>query len=252
MLTTMHKPLSMQPVTRLSAPLAAIEQLRVLIQNGTLKPGDRLPTERQLAEMLGVSRPTVREALSALTLLNVVESRQGSGRVVRSLDLSAMAAPLQVLLSLSLPSDRDVESVLQVRAVIESGLARMAAERIGDDALADYRRTLDKLHAAGSVEEMLRHDIRLHGMIARESQSPMLTWLLESLRELIALARAQTMRVAAVTDSVASDQERIYDALARHDPSAAADAMWAHLARIEAAFGARDGEPDENSQSDDG
>jgi GntR family transcriptional regulator, transcriptional repressor for pyruvate dehydrogenase complex len=100
MLTTMHKPLSMQPVTRLSAPLAAIEQLRVLIQNGTLKPGDRLPTERQLAEMLGVSRPTVREALSALTLLNVVESRQGSGRVVRSLDLSAMAAPLQVLLSL--------------------------------------------------------------------------------------------------------------------------------------------------------
>jgi DNA-binding FadR family transcriptional regulator len=250
MLPPMDTPISIKPVPRLSAPLAAIEQLRALIQDGTLKPGDRLPTERQLAEMLGVSRPTVREALSALTLLNVVESRQGSGRVVGSLDLFTFTGPINVLLSLSLPSDRDVESVLEMRAVVESGLARLAAERMSDEALAEYRRILNKLHKAKSGPDLLRQDIALHDLIARESQSPMLAWLLQSFRELIALARSQTMRVQGVQESVADDQERIYDALSRRDPTAAAEAMWAHLTRIEQAFVQRDGEPDLTIEQD--
>jgi GntR family transcriptional repressor for pyruvate dehydrogenase complex len=241
----MENPLSLKPVSpRLSAPLAAIDQLRTLIHDGRLKPGDRLPTERELADMLGVSRPTVREALSALTLLNVVESRQGSGRIVGSLDLFALTEPISVLLSLSLPSDRDVEAVLEMRAVVESGLARMAATRISDEALSEYREILDKLHAAETGPDLLRHDIALHDLVARESHNPMLAWLLQSVRELIAVARSQTMRVKGVLENVAADQERIYEALSRRDPTAAADAMWAHLTRIEEAYARGDGTPD--------
>lgn len=234
------------PVPRLSAPLAAIEQLRSLIQDGTLKPGDRLPPERKLAEMLGVSRPTLREALSALVLLNVIEARQGSGRVVASLDLDTLSAPINVLLSLSLPSDRNIEALLEMRAVIESGLARMAAERISDAALDEYAGILARLHEATAGKDVLQLDMKLHEIIARESQSPLLAWLLDAFRELSALARSRTIRVAGVRDEVAHDQDRILAALRSRDPHAAAEAMWAHLWRIREAYARR--ERDESDQ----
>lgn len=242
------------PVNRLSAPLAAIEQLRALIQDGTLAPGDRLPPERQLAEMLGVSRPTLREALSALSLLNIVETRHGAGRVVGSLDVDTLSAPLNVLLSLALPSDRNVESVVEMRAVIESGLARLAAMRISDEALAEYRAGLDRLHEARTPQEVLQRDMVLHDIIARESGNSLLASLLRAFRELTALARSQTIRVRGVQASVADDQERIYEALARRDPEAAAEAMWAHLWRIEQAFRNRraaDERADDDKENDD-
>lgn len=231
--------LDVAPVPRLSAALAAIEQIRGLIQDGSLKPGDRLPSERRLGEMLGVSRPTVREALSALALLDVVETRKGSGSVVGSLDLESLAPPLNVVLALSQPSDRNVESLLELRAVIESGLARLAATQISDEALREYEQRLQRLHAAEDAAEMLRHDIALHEIIAREANSPLLVWILDAFRELFAVGRSRTVVVAGVRDDVPADQDQIFDALKRRDPDAAYLAMWRHLVRILDAYRAR-------------
>lgn len=231
--------LEVAPVPRLSAALAAIEQIRELIQDGTLKPGDRLPSERRLGEMLGVSRPTVREALSALALLDVVETRKGSGSVVGSLDLETLSPPLNVVLALSQPSDRNVESLLELRAVVESGLARLAATRISDEALREYEARLQLLHAAETDAELLRHDIHLHELIHREANSPLMVWLLDSFRDLFALGRSRTVVVAGVKDRVAADQDLIFDALSRRDPDAAYLAMWRHIVRILDAYRAR-------------
>ena len=227
--------LPIRPVERLSAPLAALEQLRLLIQDGTLRPGDKLPPERRLAEMLGVSRPTLREALSALALLNVVETRQGSGRVVNEVDLDRLSAPFAVLVSL-LPPERNVEAVLEMRAAIESGLARLAATRISDEALEEYRQRLALLDAATDAPDVLAHDMVLHQIIARESGSPLLAWVLEAFRDLAVVARSRTVQAAGVKESVAADQHRIYEALARRDPEGAAEAMWQHLWRIRTAY----------------
>lgn len=230
--------------------MAAVEQLRGLIRSGTLRPGQRLPPERTLAEMLGVSRPTLREALSALSLLGVVESHHGSGWVVQSLGLSTMADTIGGILSLTLPSDKDVESVLETRAVVESGFARLAAMRITDAGLAEFGVILDKLHQAKTAPNLLRADMALHDLITRESQSTILQSLLHSFRDLDALARSQTIRVKGVQEQVAHDWDRIYEALRQRDPLAAADAMWAHLWRIEIAYARRVEQPNANNEHD--
>lgn len=231
-----NEKLQLSPIPRLSAPLGAIEQLRSLIEAGTLKPGDPLPAERKLADLLGVSRPTLREALSALTLLNVIETKHGSGRVVSSLDLTNMSAPLNMILSLSMPNGRNVLAVVEMRAAVESGLARMAATRISDEAIERYGELLAQLHKAPNRKRLLQIDMEMHGIIAEQSGSPLLVWILDSFRDLIALARSRTVQVKGVHEKVATDQDRIYEGLKARDPDLTASAMWDHLWRIASAY----------------
>ena len=113
--------LGFSPIGNLSTTVAAITQIEALIRRGELRPGDRMPPERELAELLGVSRPTVREALRALSILGIVRSRHGSGTYLGSLDEEALHEPLRWLLTLSLPA-QDVNAVLEFRTVLESGL----------------------------------------------------------------------------------------------------------------------------------
>lgn len=227
--------LGFSQIGNLSTTVAAITQIEALIRRGELRPGDRIPPERELAELLGVSRPTVREALRALSILGIVRSRHGSGNYLGTLDEHALHEPLRWLLTLSLPA-QDVDAVLEFRSVLESGLARLAAERISDEALARLRDLLAELEAAKSDEEVLRADMRMHGVIAEEANNPMLLWMLNAAVELNVAARSRTVRVPGVKGKVAADQRAIVEALERRDGSEAAEAMWRHLKRISTAY----------------
>lgn len=222
-------------IGNLSTTVAAITQIEALIRRGELRPGDRMPPERELAELLGVSRPTVREALRALSILGIVRSRHGSGNYLGSLDEQALHEPLRWLLTLSLPA-QDVDAVLEFRTVLESGLARLAAERISDEALARLRDLLKELEAAKSDEEVLRADMKMHGVIAEEANNPMLLWMLNAAVELNVAARSRTVRVPGVKGNVAVDQRAIVEALEKRDGNEAAEAMWRHLKRISTAY----------------
>lgn len=227
--------LGFSQIGNLSTTVAAITQIEVLIRRGELRPGDRMPPERELAELLGVSRPTVREALRALSILGIVRSRHGSGNYLGSLDEQALQEPLRWLLTLSLPA-QDVDAVLEFRTVLESGLARLAAERISDEALVRLRDLLAELDAAKSDEEVLRADMMMHGVIAEEASNPMLLWMLNAAVELNVAARSRTVRVPGVKGKVAADQRAIVEALERRDGNEAAEAMWRHLKRISTAY----------------
>ena len=222
-------------IGNLSTTVAAITQIEALIRRGELRPGDRMPPERELAELLGVSRPTVREALRALSILGIVRSRHGSGNYLGSLDEQALQEPLRWLLTLSLPA-QDVNAVLEFRSVLESGLARLAAERISDEALARLRDLLKDLEASESDEEVLSADMRMHGVIAEEANNPLLLWMLNAAVELNVAARSRTVRVPGVKGKVAADQRAIVEALERRDGNEAAEAMWRHLQRIRTAY----------------
>ena len=227
--------LGFSQIGNLSTTVAAIAQIEALIRRGELRPGDRMPPERELAELLGVSRPTVREALRALSILGIVRSRHGSGNYLGNLDEQALQEPLRWLLTLSLPA-QDVEAVLQFRAVLESGLARLAAERISDDALKRLHELLAELEAAKSDEEVLQADMKMHGVIAEEANNPLLLWMLNAAVELNVAARSRTVRVPGVKPNVASDQRAILEALEKRDGTEAADAMWRHLRRNSTAY----------------
>lgn len=227
--------LGFSQIGNLSTTVAAITQIEALIRRGELRPGDRMPPERELAELLGVSRPTVREALRALSILGIVRSRHGSGNYLGTLDEQALHEPLRWLLTLSLPA-QDVDAVLEFRTVLESGLARLAAERISDEALARLRDLLAELEAAKSDEDVLRADMKMHGVIAEEANNPMLLWMLNAAVELNVAARSRTVRVPGVRGRVAADQRAIVEALEKRDGNEAAEAMWRHLKRISTAY----------------
>ncbi|MGD9343686.1 MAG: GntR family transcriptional regulator, partial [Desulfuromonadales bacterium] len=115
-----------------------VSQIKQLISKGDLKPGDRIPSERELATMLGVSRPSVREAIMVLEAMGFVESRQGGGTYVKALTEASIMNPLAKLVE-----KRDPEllrSLAEVRMGLESWSAYLAAQRATDADIAEMRR----------------------------------------------------------------------------------------------------------------
>ena len=121
------------PVERHSVADQVAKKILDLVRTGNLKPGDQLPTERDLSQMLQVSRPSVREALRGLQILGVVKTRQGGGAYISSLDAADLLGPLQVLITLNA---QNIEALYQARVMIDGGIARLAAELLTEEDLA--------------------------------------------------------------------------------------------------------------------
>src|SRR3954470_12088201 len=111
------------PVRRSSAATEAIRAIQEMIVDGRLAPGQRLPAERELSEMLGISRPTLRETIRSLVSLNILESRHGSGTYVAALDPATLLEPLQFVMSLR---GRTLDELFEARLLIEPALAAFA------------------------------------------------------------------------------------------------------------------------------
>lgn len=218
-----------------SATLTTIEGLEKLINSGELRQGDRLPPERDLARELGCSRPTLRAALQALSLLGVIEPRQGSGNYICQLDEEILERSLHWWMRLT-PFTDNVVAILEVREVVESGLARLAATKITDEALDRLQGLLRELQSADSPEDVLRTDLAMHDLVAEQSGNRALANILRSIREMNAAARFRTITAPGVKDDVATDQAAVVAALERRSPEAAGEAMWNHIARILAAY----------------
>ena len=132
---------------RTSVSLEAAEAIKALIVSGELGSGDALPPERNLAAMLGISRPSVREALRVLTAMNVVEPRHGGGTYVTSLDPSLLAQPINFLLQVA---PRTFLHLFEVRQVLEVSAARLAAPKMTDEVVEELQKLADQ--AAGALE----------------------------------------------------------------------------------------------------
>ena len=117
--------LNIEPISREGASEKVVHRLLALVKTGDLKPGDRLPGERDLAEMFHVSRPTMREAMRALAVLGVVNPRHGGGIFVSALEAADLLGPLSFFLTLK---EVEVDRLYQARAVIEGEIAALAAK----------------------------------------------------------------------------------------------------------------------------
>src|ERR1041384_6748092 len=126
----MVRPISFGTVSRDALPDQIAQRLIALITERQLKPGDRLPPERELSAAMGVSRSSLREALRALAMLGVAEMRQGDGTYLTSLEPGTLMRPVGLVLALS---DAGLAELFEARKLVEPGLAQLAAERISDD-----------------------------------------------------------------------------------------------------------------------
>jgi len=213
-----------------SAAERVVTQIIEMIRSGNLKAGDRLPSETDLARAFQVSRPVIREALRALAILGVVETRQGGRCFVTDLTVARLMAPLQFVISLD---EASVEALHQARLMTETGMIRQAALRTDEKVLA----RLDEMVAAGFelADDPLGFrmlDQEFHRTINHLSGNPFLEVVAQSFYELGMEYRRIAVETPGVIERSAVEHRAIVEALKSGDPEAAASAMSAHLVSI--------------------
>ena len=218
------------PIKREVLAEQVAQRLLSLIQSGNLKPGERLPPERELAVTLDVSRPSLREALRALSLLGVVKVRPGGGAFVTALDPESLLAPIHFFISLD---SRNIDRLFDARILVESGIARLAATRISDKGID----TLQSCVAVESgqtddIEAFIASDERFHKAIFEAVDNPFLVKIATSLHVLGQASRQVTGRIPGVVKQSILDHRRIVSAIVARDADRAATAMETHLKNV--------------------
>ena len=158
---------------------AAIDKIKQMILSGELAPGSRLPKEADLAERLGLSRNSLREAVRALALINVLDVRQGDGTYVTSLEPRLLLDAMSFVVDFH--HDDTVLQFFQVRRILEPAATAMAATRMSEAEVAELRKILDALPVDPSVEQLVANDLQFHQLIAEGSGNAVLCSLIDSL-----------------------------------------------------------------------
>lgn len=208
-------------------PDVVVRHVALLIERGQLRPGDRLVPERELAQELGVSRPTVRAGLHALAAMGVTESRQGAGTFITGGPPRLGAGPLSFLAALH-GFTRD--EIFEARKVLEVGAAGLAAERGLADRLAPMAEEVTGMFATlGEPQKFLVHDVHFHRSIAAAAGNPVLLALVEMISSLVYEQRRMTVERAHDLKESAEMHRRIYQAIRDKDPERARAEMTRHL-----------------------
>jgi DNA-binding FadR family transcriptional regulator len=212
----------------------AVGAIMNLLTSGELGPGDRLPTERDLALRLGVARSTVREAIRGLEMMRVLQVRHGEGIFVTSLD-----APLLLEatgFAMQLMRDHEVVEFLELRAILEGAAAGLASARMTDEQRRTLLRRLEELDAASTADELLEADIAFHACIAAGAGNVVLASLLDNFSARTYRARHLNAGLGLEEALVRSRaaHRRIYEAVLAKDPEAARASASAHVANLAA------------------
>jgi GntR family transcriptional repressor for pyruvate dehydrogenase complex len=209
-----------------------VEQIRLLMRQGQLKPGDRLPPERDLCERFGVSRVTVREALRMLESSGLVEIRVGArgGAFVTVPSSNRVGEGLTDLLSLSVISASDVT---EVRMVLEVGIVPLVCERATEADLADLDKICEQSkQAVRDGNYTMDMSLEFHTRVAAATHNPAVTMLVESFRGPIFMSLQEAKNAAPEMGDLGSQEhERFIEAIRRKDADAASRIMREHLSR---------------------
>lgn len=212
---------------------AAIDKIKQMIVSGELAPGDRLPKEADLAERLGLSRNSLREAVRALSLINVLDVRQGDGTYVTSLEPGLLLDTLSFVLDLH--RDDTVLQFFEVRRILEPAATAMAAEQMKDDEIEELRVILESLPERPTIEELVANDLRFHQRIAQGSGNSVLCSFIESLSG--PTNRARVWRGLTQEGALQKTREQhtaIYEAIAARQADIARSWATVHVAGVEA------------------
>jgi GntR family transcriptional repressor for pyruvate dehydrogenase complex len=204
-----------------------VQHVRGLIERGELRPGDRLPAERELAVQLGVSRPSVRAGLRSLSAIGVLQTRHGAGTFITDGPPTLGSEPLSFLAALH-GFTRD--EMFEARRALEVGVAALAAERSNDEHIATIAEEVTGMFASlDDPQAFLIHDIRFHRSVAEASGNPILASLVEMVSALFYEQRRKTAQHARDLKESAHLHRAIYHAIRAHDPKRASLAMSEHL-----------------------
>jgi len=212
------------------------DQLALLITSGKLKIGDKLPSTKEMAEQFGVGRSTMREALSALKAIGMIEIRQGGGcRVVSDQPLSETSASDALRLQGS-----TLLELLEARQSLETSNAEMAARKRSEEDVARLRVIVNRMAStAGNDEDGERLDLAFHQAVVHATRNSIMVRLFETIMLQTEHAIRDVRRVEmyanrSVAEQLYREHDAICEAIAAGDPQGASKAMRDHLAHVEA------------------
>jgi len=210
------------------------EQIRDLLFRGQLKPGERLIPERELAQAMGVSRPTVREAINKLVTMGFLEHRQGQGTFVRSLDSQRENNPLSAIMQ---GPEASLEDLLEVRMGLEGQAAILAAQRATPEDLRILANALSAMLSRNQAGDLgIEEDVTFHMGIAYATKNTAQVYLMRSFYDLLHFGIKENLKYLwedPVNLPVIQQQHTaIFETIKHHDPEAAYAAMRRHIAFV--------------------
>jgi DNA-binding FadR family transcriptional regulator len=225
--------MSSQPIVRRKLADEVRDRLLAMIRSGELRPGDRLPSERDLMDRFAVGRPAVREALQSLGTAGLIEINHGERAKIAVPDTRTMFDRIgQTVLHLLQTSPTTLEHLKEARIMFEVGMVKMAAEKASEEDIGRLRAALEKQRAVQDTPaEFVKGDMAFHTAIARISgnsvcevlSEAMLDWLFNFRRDLLRLPGSELITLA--------EHERLLEAITAHDVAEAEQAMLDHLRR---------------------
>jgi GntR family transcriptional repressor for pyruvate dehydrogenase complex len=228
---------SFEPVTTRRTFEEAVDQIAEKVKAGELHVGERLPSERELAARMRISRPTLREAVKALVQAGVLEVRRGqSGGIFVASEL----VPRELLRTTTQMRVSEVAGVLEARRLIEPRVAQLAAVHAAEEDFAAMQATIDRQSELAGQRDFLRQedlflqlDLKFHLVIARATGNSTIVSLMRSLFRRLEIARDMAVHAPTVPDWVIDIHERTLDAIRAADFEAIDAVMDEHLAQLE-------------------
>lgn len=212
-----------------------VEQIRDLIKEGRLKPGDKLPPEQILAEKFGTSRPSVREALSALEILGITESRGGKGNFIKD----NLDTPLYEQKYRELEEEESPFEILEARKAVETEIVGLAAKKATKEDIVSIRESLGKMKSAmTNIPRIMEFDREFHINIAKAAHNSllfsMITYLANLQREKLWInLKEKSWSIPGRPQKYFEEHTEIFNAIKNKDSKGARKRMYDHLAGVE-------------------
>lgn len=207
-----------------------IDQIKSMIENGKLKRGDKLPSERDLVEQLGVSRASIREAIRVLEIIGLIDCKQGEGNFIKQSFDNGLFEPLSVMFMLN---DGKTNEIFELRRVMEIETAALAAKRITEEELEELNSLIKEMDTAQSEEERAKIDKKFHYNITHASRNFLIVNILNTVSTLmdafIKNAREEILKNDIDKSVINNQHKEIYKALFEHNSVKAAKAMGKHM-----------------------
>ncbi|MDR2797013.1 MAG: FadR family transcriptional regulator [Treponema sp.] len=221
-------------IKRSSTVERIVENLINLIKSSSIQVGEKLPSERQLCELIGVSRPILREALKALQVMNIIDIRQGAGTYLKNLEPGDVVEHLDIVFHLDSSLYHDL---YEARRILEAGIARIAAHNITDEELTRIEDNISQAAACIDNEAFFfEQDLELHEIIMKASGNRVLPVFMQSVNKLALIMRQKTNAMSNIRHNTIKDHRAILMALRNRDPEKSAVAIEDHIRNVEKVF----------------
>lgn len=208
-----------------------VDKFLKMIRENELKPGDKLPPERELAQIINTSRPSLREAIKALQMMNVLDVRQGSGTYIKRLEPDSIVDHLDIVFKMD---DTLRDDLYEARINLEAIIARIAVPRMSEETIRKIGRNVEesKEHV-NDLKRFAQLDLELHDMILNAANNRILNMFIQSINKVSMAMRRETNKYAVIRNMTVDDHFRIYEKIQKRDADGTARAMMQHLKNIE-------------------